>query len=110
MTDSRQSFLVGMLLGGVAGAIAALLYAPQEGGETREQVKEKARQARGRASEVVGSVKESADHAKTRGKDYLRTKKEQLKAAVEAGKQAAAEKEAELKSEAGESGEPKASV
>jgi gas vesicle protein len=40
--DSFGSFLVGFLVGGVAGAVVALLYAPQSGDDTRVQIKDKA--------------------------------------------------------------------
>ena len=40
--DGFGSFLVGFLVGGIAGAVVALLYAPQSGEETRGQIKEKA--------------------------------------------------------------------
>jgi gas vesicle protein len=39
--DGFGSFLVGFLVGGIAGAAVALLYAPQSGAETRVQIKDK---------------------------------------------------------------------
>mgnify|MGYP005820758379 FL=1 len=36
------NFLFGFLLGGITGAVVALLYAPQSGDETRAVIKEKA--------------------------------------------------------------------
>ncbi|MDO8588873.1 MAG: YtxH domain-containing protein [Armatimonadota bacterium] len=109
MASERQSFMLGMLLGGIAGAAAALLYAPQEGAQTREQVKEKARAARERAAGVVGEAKESAQKAGSRGRTLLEEKKAQVREAIEAGRKAAAEKRAELKAQLVE-GEPKASM
>jgi gas vesicle protein len=38
---SGHSFLTGLLVGAVIGGILALLYAPQSGKETREQLKKK---------------------------------------------------------------------
>lgn len=40
--DEFGAFLVGFVVGGLAGAVAALLLAPQSGEETRTVIKEKA--------------------------------------------------------------------
>lgn len=44
MKDARD-FMVGMLIGGMIGAAAALMYAPMAGTETRRLLKEKATEA-----------------------------------------------------------------
>jgi gas vesicle protein len=41
MKKSTSNFLIGMLIGGAAGAIAGILYAPDKGSETRKKIKEK---------------------------------------------------------------------
>lgn len=105
--DNRQGFMLGILIGGIVGAAAALLYAPEKGDELRGQVKQKARDARDRASELAESVKGSAEDLTAKSKGYVETKKAQVHAAVEAGRQAAAEKKAELQSPVEE---PKASI
>ena len=94
--SNRQNFLLGILIGGVAGAVAALLYAPQSGSETREQIKDKAGEAGKRASEVAGGVKESAQKATAKGREFVQAKAAQVKESVQAGRRAAAEKRAEL--------------
>lgn len=40
--DDFGSFLIGFTVGGLAGAVIALLFAPQSGTETRTLIKEKA--------------------------------------------------------------------
>lgn len=40
--DNFGTFLVGFLVGGLTGAVVALLYAPQSGEKTRAVIKEKA--------------------------------------------------------------------
>ncbi len=40
--DNFGTFLVGFLVGGLTGAVVALLYAPQSGDKTRAVIKEKA--------------------------------------------------------------------
>jgi len=57
--NSIGAFLAGIFIGGLVGAAAALLLAPQSGEETREQIREKSIELRDRA-EV------SLDEARTR--------------------------------------------
>ena len=40
--DDFGAFLIGFTVGGLAGAVVALLFAPQSGTETRTLIKEKA--------------------------------------------------------------------
>ena len=65
--DQLVSFGIGLLAGAVIGGVIALLYAPQSGKETRQQIKEKATEVTGaikeKASEVVDAVKEKASGA-----------------------------------------------
>jgi gas vesicle protein len=52
MSDSNDefgAFLVGLIAGGVAGAVAALLLAPQSGEETRAIIKERSIELRDKA-------------------------------------------------------------
>jgi len=51
MTDSDEfgAFLVGFIVGGLAGAVAALLLAPQSGEETRAIIKERSIELRDKA-------------------------------------------------------------
>jgi gas vesicle protein len=52
--------LVMFLLGAAVGAGVALLYAPQEGGQTRRLIGEKAGEYRDKASEVTSNVTQTA--------------------------------------------------
>ena len=45
--------LVGMLIGGLAGAVTMLLLAPQSGKDTRKQIQEKGLELRDRTNEIV---------------------------------------------------------
>lgn len=47
------SVLVGLLIGGLVGAVATLLLAPQSGEDTRMQIKKKGIELRGRAAEMM---------------------------------------------------------
>ena len=49
-------FLTGLFLGGVAGAVTALLLAPQSGQETRQQLQQKAVKVSESAADKVDEV------------------------------------------------------
>jgi gas vesicle protein len=104
--DEFGAFLVGFIVGGLTGAVVALLFAPQSGEETRALIKDKsielrdkaqmsaeetyaraeaaAKEARARAEELAHEAKVRAEHlaaeVKERGKGALeavrRTKKD----------------------------------
>ncbi len=73
--DDFGAFLIGFVVGGVAGAVAALLLAPQSGEETRALIKDKSIELRDKATEqaemVASRANEFADQAKTRGKEFV---------------------------------------
>lgn len=51
--DDFGAFLVGFIVGGVSGALTALLLAPQSGEETRTIIKDKAIELRDSAAETI---------------------------------------------------------
>jgi gas vesicle protein len=80
------SFLVGLLLGGLTGAVAMLLLAPQSGKETRDQIRQQGielrdqtvksvegamTQVRGKARQITDDVREQAGELQQRGQDVL---------------------------------------
>lgn len=54
---TAKGFLVGMLVGGIVGAGAALLFAPMEGAETRRKIGETAGAAKDKVSRAASNVK-----------------------------------------------------
>jgi gas vesicle protein len=48
--DEFGAFLVGFIVGGLTGAVAALLFAPQSGEETRAVIKERSIELRDKAT------------------------------------------------------------
>jgi len=71
------SVLLAFLVGAVAGAAVALLYAPAAGRETREFLGEKAREGRDRAAEAAA-----------KGRDYLNQGRDTVANAIERGREA----------------------
>lgn len=58
-SERAASNLVCFMLGAAVGAAVALLYAPQEGAETRKQIGDKAKDAREKAEAAAQSAKET---------------------------------------------------
>lgn len=61
--DDFGAFLVGFIVGGVSGAIAALLLAPQSGEETRTMIKDKTIELRDQAATTVEESLDKAEKA-----------------------------------------------
>jgi len=75
--NSGGSFAVAFLLGAVAGAAVALLYAPASGEDTRRRLAEKARQGRERAQEAVRD-----------GREFVERQRDRVVEAAERGREA----------------------
>lgn len=88
--------LVGMLVGGLAGAVTMLLLAPQSGKDTRKQIQQKGIELRDRTSEIVddtlAQVRTSAQKVTMGVKDYGKLQAaeqlDHLSEAAKAGKKA----------------------
>ncbi|MDA1306417.1 MAG: YtxH domain-containing protein [Acidobacteria bacterium] len=74
--NASGQVLLAFVLGAVAGAAVALLYAPSSGEETRRRIADKAREGR-----------EKAESAARDGRDFLHRQCENLNAAVERGRE-----------------------
>ncbi len=61
--DEFGAFLIGFFVGGVTGAIAALLLAPQSGAETRTLIHDKAIELKDKASENIEDAYKKAEEA-----------------------------------------------
>jgi gas vesicle protein len=51
--ESGSSFIIGFILGAIAGVAVGFLYAPKAGKETRTLLKEKAGELKERATEML---------------------------------------------------------
>jgi gas vesicle protein len=69
--------LVAFIIGAVAGAAVALLYAPASGEDTRRRLAERAREGKG-----------TADSAVREGREFIRRQRDNVSSAVERGREA----------------------
>lgn len=61
--DEFGAFLIGFIVGGLTGAVAALLLAPQSGEETRTVIREKAIELKDRTSHSLDDAYAQAEAA-----------------------------------------------
>jgi gas vesicle protein len=66
--DSGSDVLMAFLIGGVAGAALALLFAPRSGEETRELISDAAREGARRARDAAERGREIGERAVERGR------------------------------------------
>jgi gas vesicle protein len=78
-THSGQTgaVLLAFVIGAIAGAAAALLWAPAPGAETRRKLGERAREGSERAAEAA-----------RQGREFIRAQRENISSAIEKGKEA----------------------
>jgi gas vesicle protein len=108
--------VIAFFMGGLAGAILSLLFAPLPGREAREKVRGASIDAKERTVDAAHRAKGRATEFVDQGKERIHEAKDSMKVAVEAGKQAFVEKKAEItdailrqEEDAGESNEEVAS-
>ena len=94
--DDFGAFLIGFVVGGVAGAVAALLLAPQSGEETRTLIKDKSIELRDQAAKQAEAISakagEVAEDVQARGKVFVDSAKTRGKDLVDDAKKAVAKK------------------
>jgi gas vesicle protein len=93
MLKNIRGFGAGLLVGGLAGAGAVLLLAPQSGKKTRAQIQQKSielrdetvtavegavAQVRGKARQIADSGREQAGELQQRGQDVIDEQKDHL--------------------------------
>jgi len=67
MSEQRTvGFLKGLLIGGLIGVVAGILFAPKSGKETREQIAKK-------SDELITKAKEEFEHSLEKGKKAYET-------------------------------------
>ena len=98
--DEFGAFLVGFIVGGLTGAVVALLFAPQSGEETRALIKDKSIELRDKAQHTAeealahaeaaaadarARAEELAKVARQRAEELLLRTRERLRQAKERG-------------------------
>jgi gas vesicle protein len=109
MSDENRGweFFAGFLLGSFVGAAAALLFAPQSGEETREEIRERGielqgrmnvttEEARQRAEQLALQARQRAAEAQERGRMAMEEQRSRLQDAIEQGREAANRKRDEM--------------
>jgi len=85
--DEFGAFLVGFIVGGLSGAVVALLFAPQSGEETRALIKDKSIELRDRAQisaeEAIARAEAVAADARTRADELARQLRERGQVVVD---------------------------
>lgn len=85
--DEFGAFLVGFIVGGLSGAVVALLFAPQTGEETRALIKDKSIELRDKAQitaeEAIARAEAAAADARARADDLARQLRERGQGVVE---------------------------
>lgn len=101
MQDNDKTVMVGALMliaGGIIGAGVALLYAPQSGKKTRQDIARYSRKAKrkaedivddftGSVSELTEAVAERASEILDKGKDVAQDARRELLKAIDEGQQ-----------------------
>jgi gas vesicle protein len=82
-SGSAGSFLLGSLIGGAAGYIAAMLLAPRSGEETQAEIRAQAMALRQKANEVMLEGRRSLDQQVDRGRHTVADWLEQGSAILE---------------------------
>jgi gas vesicle protein len=101
--NNTRNVLIGLLIGGLVGAVAMLLFAPQSGKRTRAQIEEKSillrdqttknikkafKQVRFETNRITAGVQEKAGELKQLGQAKLVEQLDRVSAALDTGKTA----------------------
>jgi len=73
-----MGFLGGLALGTLVGGALAIVFAPQSGEQTREQLRETSIELKDRATQVAGQAREQADTLQTQAQEVLGQAKDQV--------------------------------
>jgi gas vesicle protein len=85
--DEFGAFLVGFIVGGLSGAVVALLFAPQSGEETRALIKDKSIELRDKAQitaeEAIARAEAAAADARARADELAKQLRDRGQVVVE---------------------------
>jgi gas vesicle protein len=85
--DEFGAFLVGFIVGGLSGAVVALLFAPQSGEETRAFIKDKSIELRDKAQitaeEAIARAEAAAAEARARADELAKQLRDRGQGVIE---------------------------
>ncbi len=88
MSDNNSNSFLWFLAGLGIGAAAGVLYAPRSGDETRQALRARAEDSREFVRDRARQARDQAASWADRGREVLNQQKEQFRSAYEAGRQA----------------------
>jgi gas vesicle protein len=94
--SSGADFLIGFVIGGLAGAAAALLLAPQSGEDTRALIRERSIELQERSAEMTAEARRRARELELQATDRASEWQSRMQEAVADGRTAGAQKKEEL--------------
>lgn len=80
--------LLAFLIGGIVGASAMLMLAPESGEDMRKRIKEYTDTAKSKADDFADQARETITTNVEKGKEFYEEKRSALTNAIEAGKEA----------------------
>jgi gas vesicle protein len=87
--DRGGSSIGSFVLGALVGAGIALLFAPQSGAETQEEIRRRARKLRSKAEEKLRAAQEEIEGRIEQARQNVQGRVDSVRSAVESGRQAA---------------------
>ena len=88
MSDDSSNGFMWFLAGLGLGALVGVLYAPQSGEETREQIRRSAREGADRLRDQAEQARQQATQYVDRGREKWSQQRDNFRNAVDAGRQA----------------------
>ena len=86
--SSSSGVLLSFLVGSLAGAALAILFAPRSGRETREKLSERIKDGLDHGRDLGSEVAARSQNLQEQAVDFLEERKERLGAVIDAGQQA----------------------
>lgn len=91
-----SSLILSFILGGVVGAAVAILFAPWEGRQTRNKIRDLAEEVKDKSGHLSEEWKDKASVYIEKGKEFVEQKKSALSSAFDAGREAMKQEKEEL--------------
>ena len=86
--SSASGVLLSFVVGGLAGAALAILFAPRAGRETRELIADRVKDGLDKGRHLKDEVVTRSQRLRDDAVDFVEERKERLGSAIEAGQQA----------------------